>query len=196
MLIFKHHDVNPNSPPTSSRNSPIESEKMNDMQRWDRTRWILVLLACCVAVSLVLVAYPLYVIRPFRAQGARELAAALAFSRFGPLLTVVSALAAVVAACAYWRAEAARPRRILAAAAAMLVCVLAVLSRVNVFEVVMFHHLEHPAFSAAKDAKLDGDDKLIVVKIHGSGRAYPIREMGYHHVVNDVVGGAALVATY
>ncbi len=80
---------------------------MNDMKSSARTPWMLLLLAC-LAVSLVLVAYPLYVIRPFRAQGARELAAALALSRFGPLLTVISALVAVVAAIAYWRAEAAQ----------------------------------------------------------------------------------------
>ena len=153
-------------------------------------------LLACLAVSLVLVAYPLYVIRPFRAQGARELVAALTVSRFSPLLTVISALVAVVAAIVYWRAQSAISKRLLAASAAMLVCVLAVLARVNVFEAVMFHPLEHPAFAAAKDVKLDNDDKLIVVKINGSARAYPIREMAYHHVVNDVVGGTALAATY
>jgi hypothetical protein len=35
-----------------------------------------------------------------------------------------------------------------------------------------------------------------VVKINGSARAHPIREMGYHHVVNDVVGETAIAATY
>jgi len=168
---------------------------MNSMQRSDGTRWTLVLLAC-LAVSLALVAYPLYVIRPFRAQGARELTVALMVSRFAPLLTAVSALAAVVAAIACWRTQASLLRRVFMAASAMLVCVLAVLARVNVFEAVMFHPVEHPAFAAAQDVKLDDNDKLIVVKIHGSARAYPIREMGYHHVVNDVVGGTALAATY
>lgn len=173
----------------------LESEKMNNMKSSARTGWIFVLLAC-LAASLVLVGYPLYVIRPFRHQGAGELAVALMLSRFGPLLTVVSALAAVVAAIAYWQAHAATSRKMLTAAAAVLVCILAVAARVNVFEVVMFHHLEHPAFAAAKDAQIDGDDKLVVVKINGSARGYSIREMGYHHVVNDVVGGTALVATY
>jgi hypothetical protein len=130
---------------------------MNNMQRSDRTPWILVLLAGCLAVSLVLLAYPLYVIRRFRSQGARELAAALAVSRFGPLLTVVSALAAVVAATAYWRAQITKLGRVLVAASGMLACVLAVLARVNVFEVLMFHPLEHPGFAAAKDVKLDGE---------------------------------------
>ena|SRR5580698_8689272 len=165
------------------------------MQRSHRTRWILVLLAC-LAVSLVLVAYPLYVIRPFRAQGARELAAALLVSRFNPLLTAISALVAISAAIAYWRTDLATPRRVLVAAAATLVCVLAVLARVNVFEALLFHPLEHPAFAAAKDVKMDGDDKLIVIKINGGARAYPVREMAYHHVVNDVVGGTAVAATY
>jgi hypothetical protein len=168
---------------------------MNNMQRSDRTRWIFVLLAC-LAVSLVSVAYPMYVIRPFRAQGARELMTALAVFRFGPVLTVLSALAAAAAAIAYWRGRASTWRRMLMAAGAMLVCVLAVLARVNVFEVLLFHPLEHPEFAAVSEAKLDADDKLIAVKIGRSARAYPIREMGYHHVVNDVVGGTALAATY
>jgi len=168
------------------------------MNHSDRTRWILVLLAC-LGVSLVCVAYPIYVIRPFRAQGASELAVALAVFRFRPVLTVVSALLAVGAAIAYWRAQSRAHggmwRRLLVAVGAMFVCVLAALGRVNVFE-LMFHPVDHPAFAAAAEVKLDKDDKLIVVKIGGSARAYPIRTMGYHHIVNDVVGGTALVATY
>jgi hypothetical protein len=161
----------------------------------NRGRWVAVLLAC-LAVSLILVAYPMYVIRPFRAQGARELTAALEVARFGRVLTVVSALAAVAAAIAYWRGRPSAPRRTMVAAGAMLVCVLAVLARVNPYELLLFHPLEHPEFTAAANAKLDAEDKLIAVKIGGSARAYPIREMGYHHVVNDVVGGTAIAATY
>jgi hypothetical protein len=164
------------------------------MSHSDRTQWILALLAC-LTVSLVLVAYPMYVIRPFRAQGASELTVALAVFRFRPVLTVVSALLAVGAAMAYWRAQPRLWRRLLVAAGAVFVCVLAALGRVNVFE-LMFHPVDHPAFAAAAEVKLDKDDKLIAVKVGGSARAYPIRTMGYHHVVNDVVGGTALVATY
>jgi hypothetical protein len=159
-----------------------------------RARWYLVLLAC-LAVSLFCVVYPMYVIRPFREQGARELMVALVVCRFRAVLTVVSALVAVGAAIGYWRAQARMVWRLLVALGAIFVCVLAGLARVNVFE-LMFHPDEHPAFAAAADVNLDKDDKLIVVKIGGSARAYPIRIMGYHHIVNDVVGGTALVATY
>jgi Protein of unknown function (DUF3179) len=161
----------------------------------NRNRWTLVLLAC-LAVSLVCVVYPIYVIRPFRPQGARELIVALTVSRFRPVLTVISALVAAWAAIAYWRARPRMAGRILMIVGAVLVCVFAALARVNVYEQVMFHAIEHPEFAAASAAKIDADDKVIVVKIGGNARAYPIRMMGYHHVVNDVVGGTALVATY
>jgi hypothetical protein len=135
------------------------------------------------------------VIRPFRHQGAAELAVALAVTRFRPAITVVAAIAAVLAAIGYWCAGARRWKRVLTAAGAGLVVVLAFLARVNVYE-LMFHPLVHPSFTAANEVKLDGAEKVVAVRVGGEARAYPIRSMSYHHVVNDVVGGAAIVATY
>ena len=154
----------------------------------------LVLLACLV-VGLICVAYRIYVIRPFRHQGARELAVALAVSRFRPVVTAVAAIAAVLATIGYWRAGERRWKRVLTAAGAALMVVLAFLARVNVYE-LMFHPLVHPSFSAAHEVKLDGAEKVVAVRVAGEARAYPIRSMSYHHVVNDLVGGTAIVATY
>lgn len=162
-----------------------------NVPRW---RFAAILLACLI-LSLICVLYPVYVIRPFRAQGAHELPMALAVLRFRPLLTVLSALVAVGVAIGYWRARTRIWPRVLVTVGAALVCVLAALAWVNIYE-LMFHHLDHPQFAAASEAQLDKDDKLIVVKIGGSARAYPIRTMGYHHVANDFVGGTAIVATY
>jgi fatty acid desaturase len=152
-------------------------------------------LFACLAVGLIGVAYPIYVIRPFRHQGAGELAVALAVTRFRPAITVVAAIAAVLAAIGYWCAGARRWKRVLTAAGAGLVVVLAFLARVNVYE-LMFHPLVHPSFTAANEVKLDGAEKVVAVRVGGKARAYPIRSMSYHHVVNDVVGGTAIVATY
>jgi hypothetical protein len=153
----------------------------------------LVLLAC-LTVGLFCVVYPIYVIRPFRHQGARELAVALAVSRFRPAITVVAAIAAVLAAIGYWRARGAEVEAGFDGGGAALV-VVRVLARVNVYE-LMFHPIQKPAFQAAREVKLDGAEKVIAVRTGGEARAYPIRSMSYHHVVNDVVGGAAIVATY
>jgi len=166
---------------------------MNPPRQTSR-RFALLLLAC-LAVSAFSVVYPIYVIRPFRPQGARELAAALVVSRFRALVAAVCAAGALGAAVGYWRAQAGRCWRALVAAGAGFACLFAFLARVNIYE-LMFHPIDHPAFAAATEVKLDKDDKLIVVKIGGSARAYPIRTMGYHHIVNDVVGRTALVATY
>src|ERR1035438_2194443 len=70
----------------------------------NRLTFTFVLLAC-LAVSLISVAYPIYVIRPFRHQGPRELALALAVIRFRPVITVLSAMAAILALVASWRAQ-------------------------------------------------------------------------------------------
>ena len=43
---------------------------------------------------------------------------------------------------------------------------------------------------------LVSDDRVIGVEIAGDARAYPLRLMRWHEVVNDVVGGKAVAITY
>jgi hypothetical protein len=158
------------------------------------TTFILILLAS-LTLSLFSVIYPIYVIRPFRHQGARELAIALAVARFRPVLTLVTAVVAILAVIGHWRAQPLRWKRAFAFAGAALAIVFAVLGRVNVFE-LMFHPIARPTFSAARDVKLDGAEKVIAIRTAGESRAYPVRIISYHHLVNDWVGGTAVVATY
>jgi Protein of unknown function (DUF3179) len=147
-------------------------------------------LGASLVVSLFCVAYPMYVIRPFRAQGPRELAAALLATRIRPALTLVCMAVAIAAALYLWRRA-----RVATTIGVALVLVCAWLARVNVYE-KMFHPLEHPQFAAASATKLDSAEKVIAVNIGGAARAYPIRGISYHHVVNDWVGGVPIVATY
>jgi hypothetical protein len=131
----------------------------------------------------------MYVIRPFRAQGPRELALALEIIRVRPIITVLSVLVSIAIVVG------SSTRRRLTVVMAVLVLGLAALARVNVYE-LMFHPLEHPAFAAASEVKLDKDEKVIAVKLGSVARAYPIRGMSYHHVINDVVNNEPIVATY
>lgn len=161
-----------------------------------RLRWVFVLLLlACLAISLACVFYPIYVIRPFRPQGARELAAALMVSQYRGMATMLSAAAALLALAGYWRVQTIKRRKILAAVGAGLVCVFAVLARINVYE-LMFHPIDHASFAAAGKSKLDGGEKVIAVVVNGQARAYPIRGMSYHHIINDEVDKTAIVATY
>jgi hypothetical protein len=60
----------------------------------------------------------------------------------------------------------------------------------------MFHPDARPSFTAASGAHLDPDEKVIAVRIGAAARAYPIRNISYHHVINDTLDKAAIVATY
>jgi hypothetical protein len=155
---------------------------------------ILILIACLL-VSLAALLYPMLVIQPFRPQGPRELAAALTVLRIRPWLTAISALASVIAISIYWRSRTRIWKRILFATGAGLTVMVAVAARVNIFE-LMFHPVDRPSFATASVAKLDAREKVIAVQVGGQARAYPVRSISYHHVVNDVVNGAAIVATY
>jgi len=145
-------------------------------------------------VAAVFLGYPLYVIRPFRHQGPRELAAALALIQARGWVELACVIIALGALAMLWPAETRRSQRVWGVAA-FLVCVFAIGTRINVFE-LMFHPDTHPAFATIQESKIDPDDAVLAVKLGGSARAYPIREMGYHHIINDWVGGVPIAATY
>lgn len=159
-----------------------------------RIKWI-VLLSVCFAASLFFLAYPIYVIRPFRHQGAAELRLALEVLRFRPIAMIVVVALAAIAVSQYWQAARARWKRTLAVTAAAAVLGFAVLSRTNVYE-LMFHPVDRPEFVEASATKLDGTEKVLAIRIGDEARAYPIRSISYHHVVNDRLGGVPIAATY
>jgi hypothetical protein len=152
-------------------------------------------LPLCLLLSIACVAYPLYVIRPFRAQGPTELAAALLVLQYRTPAAILAALASAACLWLYLRENPSRGSRILGIAACCLTVLMAFLTRVNIYE-QMFHPNTHPSFSAAAAAKLDKDEKVLSVKIGSVARAYPIRGLSYHHIANDVVEKTAIVATY
>lgn len=145
--------------------------------------------------SFLLLAYPIYVIRPFRYQGPTELAVALQIIRFRPALEIgIGLLAAVLAFMAWKRASRPLPR-IAAVLLAAFTVTCGVLSFVNIYE-LMFHPLRRPVFKEASRTKLDGAEQVLAVKLGRDARAYPVRVISYHHIVNDVLAGEPIVATY
>ncbi len=153
------------------------------------------LLIAASSIAFLFFAYPMYVIRPFRHQGPRELALALQVIQIRPMVEILCVAAALIALLLYWPRTTSRRRRTFAAAGALLACMFAALSRVNVYE-LMFHPDSKPVFVSAQQAKIDSDDMVLAVKIGTSARAYPIRTIAYHHIINDTVGGEPIVSTY
>ena len=158
-----------------------------------RAAW-LCMLACFLLAAAGLL-YPLYVIRPFRGQGPAELQLALAVLRWRRPVEVLLTAATIVALVVYWRRQPSRWKRAGSLIYPPVVAICAALCWVNIYELI-FHPLPGAQFAAAGDVALDGDEQVIAVNVNGAARAYPIRAMAYHHLVNDTLGGTPIVPNY
>ena len=161
---------------------------------WSR-RLARLLLFLLVLAALVLVLTPAWFIQPFRPQTQTSLALSYALRRWSPVVTLL--LAALAALLCLWLARGARWwRKVVLSAAFALICATAWLARQNHFE-WMFRPLPAPAYARAGEANFVADaDMVLAVRLNGEAVAYPVRQMAYHHVVADTVGGTPLVATY
>lgn len=60
-----------------------------------------------------------------------------------------------------------------------------------------FVPLDDPVFLTVDEADYLGDDELVLgVEWADEYRAYPVRMLRYHHVINDTAGGLPLLVTY
>jgi len=144
----------------------------------------------CIALFFI----PAFIIRPFTHQTSAGLSLAMALRQRAPWGTLALAVVCLLFALVLWRTSN-RWRKIVLAVVMVLVAFSAVMSRLNYFE-WMFHPVNNPQFEPASASKLAGGEMILAVRFGAEARAYPIREMAYHHVLNDVVGGVPLVATY
>jgi len=161
-------------------------------RRWP---WAVALLA--VAAGAVTVALmPLLIMRPFLPQSAAGLARAWALLRWGPQATLAALAIAAALAGRLWRSTRWLGRVPLAAAL-LVVGVAAWVARQNLFE-TMFRPLRQPGYArpAAAAAFVAPGEMVLAVQVGGEAVAYPVRQIAYHHVVEDVVGGLPLAVTY
>jgi hypothetical protein len=147
----------------------------------------LIIIALIILDVAVIIAPPVAALPPV-SQTPAMLAAARAAQIFAPILSV-----AVVAMAAFvgWRRRSWSTAALLAIA---LVCV--GLSRVNLLERVFApaRGAETAAITSFHDVR--DTDMVIGVEIGGQSRAYPVRYLAYHHMLNDELGSTALLPTY
>ena len=145
-------------------------DMLNRLSTWANRRrklvWLMLFLL--VVVVLVVVLTPVFLIMPFKAQTPRMMEVSYLMRRWSPRLTVLVTLLMLTIAIRLWIGGR-----------------------------WLFNPLPNPAYAKAADATfVNGDDRVLAVTINGESVAYPIRLMGYHHVVEDTVGGTPIVATY
>jgi hypothetical protein len=155
--------------------------------------WFVFVASAFVAVGFFFV--PAFIIRPFHHQTPAALAMAMALRQRAPWPTLLAAVACLVCALVLWRAAANPRRKIFLACVMVLVGFSAIMSRLNYFE-WMFHPVDTPQFESVSASKLDKGEMILAIRHGSDARAYPIREMAYHHVLNDVVAGVPVAVTY
>jgi len=148
-----------------------------------------------VLASLALVAVPVWLIRPFAPQTPDGLAAAFWLRRLAPWLTLGAVAAALACAAGLWR-RARWWSRALIVLAFLPLAGAAWQSRQNVFE-KMFAPLPGARTAAAAEAGwVAAEEPVLAVALNGDATAYPVRQVAYHHIVQDVVGGVPVAVTY
>jgi hypothetical protein len=143
---------------------------------------------------LCFAAYPIYVIRPFREQTSTALESALWVLQHNKPLVLIAASVIAAIAILLWR-RAGWIAKIFLIPATGITVLAAVSVWINPYE-KMFHPVGEPKYLSANLAQIDAADMVIAVTEGGESRAYPIREMGYHHIVNDRLHGLPIVVTY
>jgi hypothetical protein len=143
-------------------------------------------------ISLFLI--PAIIIRPFAYQAPNALHAAMAIRTAAPFWTALTAIFTILLGVLLWK-HIARWAKILVAAAALLACGSATMARIDYFE-WMFHPVPSVGFESVTTTKLNPSQMVMAVHVSADSRAYPIRAMAYHHIVNDVVGGVPIAVTY
>lgn len=159
-----------------------------------RAAWAALLFIVLAVLAMVLT--PAWIIQPFRSQSQRGLEASYMLRRWSPVLTLLASATALALALWLWRGTRAWWRRGVLVVALLLAGGATWLARQNHFE-WMFNPLAGAAYTKAGEAGFVADtDMVMAIEIGGDAVAYPVRQMAYHHVVEDTVGGTGVVATY
>ena len=174
--------------------STAESGVPSHSRMGRKLAWLVLLLLMLAAILMVLT--PAWLIQPFRPQSQAGLAVSYTLRRWSPVLTLVALILVLALVLRLWRGSRRWWLKSLLAATLVLTLAATWFARQNHFE-WMFNPLANAAYARAAEVDFVADtDMVLAIEVGGEAVAYPIRLMAYHHVVQDTVGGQAVVATY
>ena len=159
-----------------------------------KTGWLILLLILVVTIAIVVT--PVWLIQPFAPQTARALTISYYFKSWSPILTIVFSLAGIGLAIFTWRKAKRWYSRIPVLLPLPLIFFFTWFAQQNHFE-WMFNPLRQAKFASVSETDfVKDDDMVLAVKVNGDAVAFPVLQMAYHHVAQDVVGGTPITATY
>jgi hypothetical protein len=160
-----------------------------------RLGWLAVFVAC-VGTLLVVLA-PVYLIQPFEPQTVSGVSWSYDLRRLAPVVSLGGAFVVLLALVFSWRRGRWFGRTLLLVASVLMLGT-AWFARQNHFE-WMFRPVHDVRFTSIKEATGVVPEELVIAVASDTGRdalAFPVRRIGYHHVVNTTLGAEPIVATY
>jgi hypothetical protein len=150
-----------------------------------------------VLVAVGVVVLPIWLIRPFAPQTPEGLAVAYALRRWGIPGTLLALATGLGIAAWLFRGARWWTRSALALALVVLaVAVWRVPKNETMFEALFVPLAKTVSVPASQARWVAAEDAVLAVELNGDAAAYPVRQVAYHHVVNDVVGGVPVAVTY
>lgn len=159
-----------------------------------KTSWATLIVIALIGLTMVVV--PVWLIMPFKPQSQRGLEISYALKRWSPLVTLIASAIALILVVGLWRGSRRWWSKVILIVVLLPLLASTWFARQNHFE-WMFNPLARASYATAGEAAFVADtDMVMAVKNNGEAVAYPVRQMAYHHIVQDVVGGTPIVATY
>lgn len=154
-----------------------------------------VLLLLSLIISFLCVLLPFLWLQPFQPQTTTQVKNTFVLRNAAPWITAICVLIAFTMVWILWK-RARIFGRVLYTLTLAFVLLLAWVGRQDYFE-WFFNPAKHPGYTAADKVNfLSDSDMVLAVALNHDRVAYPVRLLAYHHLVNDVVGGVPIVATY
>lgn len=164
----------------------------NSLKR--KAAWLAIFLLTGIALAVVFI--PVWLIMPFKSQTPRGLEVAYLLKRWSPIVTVLTSISVLALIVFLWRGVRRWWLKIPIVIAFAFTLLFAWFARQNHFE-WMFNPFPNASFVKTSEAGFVADsDQVLAVHINNEAAAYPIRQIAYHHVIQDEVGGVAIAATY
>lgn len=161
-----------------------------------KSKFVWIALIALVLVSFALIFIPAWFIQPFKAQTPLKVELSYLFKHISPFVTPLALLFTLGLAAYLWRINPRWWKKMGLVVAIIVVSFTVWFSRQNYFE-WMFHPVSNPQYVRAEEAKfVDKTDMVLAVEINGEAAAYPVRQLAYHHLVHDTIGGRPILATY
>lgn len=159
-----------------------------------KTAWLILFLITAIVAAMVFT--PVWFIKPFSAQTEKQLEISYFLRSWSPILTIVLSIAAVGLAVIIWKKSKRWYGKIALIVPLLIIFGFTWFARQNHFE-WMFNPLENARFAKVSETDFVADDEMVLaVKVNDDAAAFPVRQMAYHHIVQDVVGGMPITATY